>query len=82
MSGRLPVNVRRLPTRVRLAAAIEALPETDRLVLSFRVLEGLSTLETAGALRVTAREVEQRMTAALNLLSNELQPRRTLRRAA
>jgi DNA-directed RNA polymerase specialized sigma24 family protein len=82
MSARLPVSVRRLPTRVRLAAAIEALPETDRLVLTLRLLEGLSSLETAGALRVTAREVEQRMTAALDLLSQELQSRRPLRKAA
>src|SRR5215471_7068382 len=54
MSRRLPTAVRRLPLRVRLAAAIERLPESQRLVLALRLLDGLSTIETAGALKLTA----------------------------
>lgn len=82
MNGRLPARVRQLPARVRLAAALEALPEADRLVLSLRLLEGLSTLETAGATRLTAREVEKRMATALLLLARELGGAAALKRAA
>lgn len=82
MKARLPSRVRSLPTRVRLAAAIDALPETDRLVLSMRLLEGLSTLEAAGALRLTVREVEKRMATALLVLTHELGSRPSQRGAA
>ena len=79
MSARLPGAVGRLPLRVRLAAAIERLPETQRLVLALRLLDGLSTIEAAGALKLTTRDIESRYTTALETLASEL---RTLVRAA
>lgn len=82
MSARLPARVRQLPERVLVAAALEALPESDRLVLTLCLLEGLSTLEAAGALQVGEREVEQRMATAMEALTLELGVRSTLRRAA
>jgi len=82
VSRRLPDDVLRLPERVRLAAALEALPDQDRLVLAMRLLEGLSALEAAGALRCPAREVEQRYQAALLTLARELGARVASRRAA
>ena len=82
MKARLPSRVRQLPTRVRLAAAIEALPETDRLVLSLRLLDGLSMVEAAGALRLSASEIDKRTTAALLALSQELRSRQPLKRVA
>jgi len=82
VSGRLPEDVLRLPERVRLAAAIEALPDQDRLVLAMRLLEGLSALEAAGALRCPEREVEQRYQTALLTLARELGARVAARRAA
>ena len=80
MSARLPMAVTRLPLRVRLAAAIERLPESQRLVVALRVLDGLSTVEAAGALKLTAREVESHLAAALETLAGELGA--ALRRAA
>lgn len=63
---------RALPDRARLAAALDALAETDRLVLSLHLLEGMSALEIAGTLRLRAREVEQRRRAALTAIAREL----------
>jgi len=80
VSRRLPVAVRRLPLRVRLAAAIERLPEAQRMVLALRLLDGLSTIEAAGALKLTARDVESRFASALESLAGELGS--TLERAA
>ena len=80
MSPRLPSAVKRLSLRVRLAAAIERLPGTLRLVLALRLLDGLSTIETAGALKLTAHEVESRFATALEALAGELGS--TLERAA
>ena len=68
--------------RKRLAAALEVLPELDRLVLSLRLLEGLSALEAAGALQVSAREVERRTLSASRVLSRELGIRPAARRVA
>lgn len=82
MSERLPKQVDRLPVRVRLAAAIESLPEAERLVLSLRLLEGLSPLEAAGALKLEVREVEVRMNAAMDVLRQDMGVRAPLRRAA
>lgn len=82
MKRRLPLSVNRLPQRIRLAAAIESLPERDRLVLMLRLLEGLSALETAGALRITVREVEQRTTSCRLALARTAGLRTSLRRAA
>src|SRR5262249_39583586 len=42
--------------RTRVAAALEAMPERDRLVLALRLLEGLSPLESAGAPRPRERD--------------------------
>ncbi len=82
MSARLPVRVRQLPERVRMAAAIEALPETDRLVLTLCLLEGLSPLEASGALQTSVADIEQRLSAAMESLTLEMSVRSTLRRAA
>lgn len=80
MNARLPKAVGRLPLRVRLAAAIERLPETQRLVLALRLLDGLSTIETAGALKLATREVDARLSTALETLASEMSS--TLARAA
>ena len=80
MSARLPVAVERLPLRVRLSAAIERLPESQRLVLALRLLDGLSAIETAGALKLTSREVDSRLALALEALAEEMGSAR--RRAA
>ena len=82
MSARVPAAVRRLPLRVRLAAVIETLSDRDRLVLALRLLDGLTTLETAGALKLRAAEVEARLDAALNRVSDELGLATPVRRAA
>ena len=82
MKSRALSGVGEAPTREHVAAALETLPELDRVVLSLRLLEGLSTLEAAGALRVTTHEVEKRTATALRLLSRELGVRPGLRRAA
>jgi DNA-directed RNA polymerase specialized sigma24 family protein len=68
--------------RKRLAAALDALPELDRLVLSLRLLEELSALEAAGALHVPAPEVERRTLAASRVLARHLGLRRPARRVA
>ena len=68
--------------RVRVAAALEALPEQDRLLLSMRLLEGLTTLESAGALRMTTAEVERRTALALRVLSRQIMADSQQRRAA
>jgi DNA-directed RNA polymerase specialized sigma24 family protein len=72
VSPRLPGDVRRLPLRVRLAAAIERLPESQRLVLALRLLDGLTTVEAAGALKLSVLEVESRFTTALDLIADDL----------
>ncbi len=82
MIRRPPSRDRRASARERLAAAVQALPELERLVLSLRLLEGLSALETAAALSITARGVEQRTNVALRSLAQELAARAALRRAA
>jgi len=82
VTARVPSGVRRPSARVRFAAALEALPERDRLVLTLRLVEGLSTLEAAGALRMPTSEVEQRMASALRTLSDELASGRAVGRVA
>lgn len=80
MSPRLPVTVNRLPLRIRLAAAIERLPESQRLVLALRLMDGLSPIEAAGALQLTTGEVDSRFDLALESIADELGARS--RRAA
>ena len=82
MSRRPSRETPSLPARVRLSAALEALTETDRLVLSLHLLEGLHTLEIAGALHLTVREVEQRRVAALTTVARGLGEPDSQRRAA
>jgi len=72
----------RTPQRAGLAAAIASLPERDRLVLSLRLLEHLTSLETAAALRLTSLEVERRVASALASIARTRAPRRVLKRAA
>jgi DNA-directed RNA polymerase specialized sigma24 family protein len=82
-----PRAVRALP-RARVATALAALAETDRLVLALDLLEGLTVLEIAGALKLKVREVEQRRVAALAAVTRALAARagtrqsRVRRRAA
>jgi DNA-directed RNA polymerase specialized sigma24 family protein len=78
----LPRVVGALPPRIRLAAALETLPEVDRLVLSLYLLEGLTALEIAGALKLHVREVEQRRVGALATIARELGSPVERRRAA
>lgn len=68
--------------RRRLATALDALPELDRVVLSLRLLDGLSVLEVAGALHVPVSEVERRTLAASRVLARQLGVRRSQRRVA
>jgi len=68
--------------RKRLAAVLDALPELDRLVLTLRLLDGLSVLEVAGALHIPAPEVDRRTRAASRALARRLGVRRTARRVA
>ena len=72
MSPRLQVTVNRLPLRVRLATAIERLPESQRLVLALRLMDGLSSIEAAGALQLPTREVDSRFALALESIAGEL----------
>jgi DNA-directed RNA polymerase specialized sigma24 family protein len=80
VSPRLPAAVKRLPLRVRLAAAIERLPESQRLVMALCLLDGLTTIEAAGALKLSTKEVESRLSSALETLAGDLGS--ALRRAA
>lgn len=82
MTSRVGSADRVAEARKRLAAALDALPELDRLVLSLRLLDGLSALEVAGALHVPAPEVERRTLAASRVLARQLGVRRTARRVA
>jgi len=79
---RVPSAVNRLPERVRLAAAIEALPERDRQVLVLRLVEQLTPLEAAGTLKLSVRELEHRYATTLLALARELGIRPAQKRAA
>ena len=82
MKARTSCRTCAAPDRERIESALATLAEADRLALSLRLLEGLSTLETAGAMRVKVSEVEKRLASALRVLSHELGVRPRLRRAA
>lgn len=82
---RLPPEVARLPRRVRVAAALEALDPRERTVVALRLLEKLTPLEAAGALRTSVREVEAVLASVLARVAAEsAAPRagRAQRRAA
>ncbi|MFN8586452.1 MAG: hypothetical protein U0704_01530 [Candidatus Eisenbacteria bacterium] len=78
-------SVEKLPARVRVAAAIEKLADRERQVLALLLLEQLSPLEAAGALRLTVRQVEASFALAVETLREESAARRSwnpLRRAS
>ncbi len=68
--------------QVRVVTALEALSDMDRLVLSLYLLEGLSTIEIAGALKLTTRGVEQHRRSALAAIARGLGSDVPQRRAA
>ena len=74
--ARVPAAVRRLPARVLAAAAIERLPQRSRLVLSLRLLEGLTPLEAAGAMRTTVSVIEREYADAIRAITGTLGARR------
>lgn len=60
----------RRPARVRqVLEAIDQLPERERLVLSLLLVERLTVLEAAGALRATMREVGELYATALQRIA-------------
>ena len=61
-----------LERREDLLAALERLPERDRLVVSYRYLLELSEVETATALGVRPGTVKSRLSRALDRLRREL----------
>ncbi len=69
---RLPDAVRALPEGIRASAAIESLSPRERSVLALMLLEGLTPMETAGALGTSARQVERLYTAALDSVTREM----------
>jgi len=82
---RLPSAVQKLPLHVRVSAAIEKLEDRERDVLALLLLERLSPIEAAGALRLSVPEVESSFQRAIENLSSESGariPARPLRRAA
>jgi RNA polymerase sigma-70 factor (ECF subfamily) len=60
--------------REALMAALEGLPERDRLVLACRFLLGLSEAETAAALDCATGTVKSRTSRALDRLRERLEP--------
>jgi len=61
--------------RLVLEQAIEALPETYRMVFVLRSVEGLSVAETAGCLDIGAEAVKTRLHRARSLLRKDLEQR-------
>ena len=82
MSARARATAHRSLSLARIAAALGALSERDRLILSLRLVEGLSALEAAGALRMSAREVERRTASAMRVLGREIGLASSVERAA
>lgn len=64
-------SVAKLPVRVRVSAAIEKLADRERQVLALLLLERLTPLEAAGALRLTTRQVEASFSLAVEMLREE-----------
>ena len=82
MKARVTASLSPMPEREQVAAALDALPEHDRLVLTLRLVEGLTALETAGVLHVPVSEVDKRMVSALRALADTLAAHPELRRVA
>ena len=77
-------SVEKLPMRIRVTAAIEKLADRERQVLSLLLLERLTPIEAAGALRMSVRQVEASFSLAVESLREEISARRSwnpLRRA-
>ncbi len=64
-------SVDKLPARVRVSAAIEKLADRERQVLALLLLERLTPLEAAGALRLTVRQVEASFALAVESIREE-----------
>jgi len=62
---------RRPALAVRLREAIDQLDERERQVLALLLVERLTVLEAAGALRMSMREVGEVYAAALQRLARE-----------
>lgn len=78
-------SVHQLPARVRVSAAIEKLADRERQVLALLLLERLTPLEAAGALRLSVRQVETSFALAVESLREDAAARRSwnpLRRAS
>ncbi|MBZ5623860.1 MAG: hypothetical protein LAQ69_34930, partial [Acidobacteriia bacterium] len=61
--------------RIVLERAIDALPDTYRLVFVLRAVEGLSVAETARCLDIGTEAVKTRLHRARSLLRKDLQQR-------
>lgn len=68
---RRAASPRRSALAVRLREAIDLLDERERQVLALLLVERLTVLEAAGALRMTMREVGEVYAAALQRLARE-----------
>ena len=77
-------SVDKLPARVRVSAAIEKLADRERQVLALLLLERLTPIEAAGALRLTVRQVETSFALAVESLREDAAARswNPLRRAS
>lgn len=78
-------SVDQLPARVRVSAAIEKLADRERQVLALLLLERLTPLEAAGALRLSVRQVEASFALAVESIREDAASRRAwnpLRRAS
>lgn len=64
-------SVEKLPARVRVSAAIEKLADRERQVLALLLLERLTPLEAAGALRLTVRQVESSFALAVESIRED-----------
>lgn len=67
--------VERAEMRTMLAAALDALPAALRAVVMLRLVEGLSTRETAKCLRLTEANVKVSLHRARRMLSETIQRR-------
>ncbi|MBI5170846.1 MAG: hypothetical protein HZA61_15260 [Candidatus Eisenbacteria bacterium] len=68
---RIVPSVENLPARVRVSAAIEKLADRERQVLALLLLERLTPLEAAGALRLSVRQVEASFALAVESIREE-----------